>query len=111
MIDKKLSIPIYDCEVRLIVADDYQEAVLEAGYKEDVPPVGAIVLHYPDTPLYYVMIFHKDSISPGNIAHESLHLLHKIMRDVSIPPRLQDDEPEAYLMGFIVDLITQATND
>jgi hypothetical protein len=105
---KTLTIPIYDCECTLVVTKKYKEAVVEAGYHQAVCPTGAITLSYPDSPMHYVMIFHKEAISPGHIAHEALHLVHKIMLDVDIGLSLKDDEAQAYLLGFIVDLIHQA---
>ena len=104
---KTLSIPIYDAEVTVVVTKKFEKAALEAGYNGELTGKDAAVFRYPDNPGKYVVVFHKDSLSPGNIAHEALHLLHDIMEHVGMGPELNDDEAQAYLIGFIVDGIHQ----
>ena len=105
---KTLTIPIYDCVVYLHVTKNFEKACSDAGYTGDVGGKYAGVFRYPDRVAMFAVIFHKDAISPGNIAHESLHLLHDIMEQVDIGANTNDDEAQAYLLGFIVDLIHQA---
>jgi len=104
---KTLSIPIYDAEVTVVVTKNVTKVAIEAGYSGDMVGKVAMVLRYPDNPGEYVVIFHKEAISPGNIAHEALHLLHDIMENVGMGPELNDDEAQAYLIGFIVNGIHQ----
>jgi len=105
---KTLTIPIYDCTVYLWVTKNFQSACQKSGYSEAALASNAAVFRYPDKPGVYSVIFHKDAISPGNIAHEALHLLHDIMEYVDMGANTNDDEAQAYLIGFIVDLIHQA---
>ena len=107
MIRKTLIIPIYDCHCDVVITEDFDEAVLEAGYQKPVIGSGGITLHYPDAPSNFVVIMHPTWTSPGNIAHEALHLAGKIMQCVDIKYDIDNDEPMAYLIGFIVDGIHQ----
>lgn len=100
---KELTIPIYDAKVTVVVTKDFQEKVLEAGFEGEVTPTGAITLHYPDNALYYTVIFHEETVSPGHIAHEAFHLAGKIMEQIDYKYDRDNDEPMAYLVGFIVD--------
>jgi len=104
---KDLTIPIYDCKVTVVVTGSFQEACMEAGYDSVVEGKHAAVFRYPDKPGSYTMIFHENSLSPGNISHEALHLMHDIMEYVGMGPELNDDEAQAYLIGFIVDGLHQ----
>jgi len=107
MIRKTLTIPIYDCTADVVITDNFEEAAIEAGYDGVVDGHDAGVFRYPDRPSSYTVIFHEKSISAGNIAHEALHLMHDIMEYVGMGPELNDDESQAYLIGFIVDGIHQ----
>ena len=109
-IRKTLHIPIYDCDVSIVVTKEFDEAVLEAGYKEDCTDSDAVTLHYPNKPKQYCVVFRKGSASYGNIAHEALHLVYKISHSVGIEYDVNNQEPLTYLMGFIVDGMHQIIN-
>jgi len=109
MIKKTLTVPIYDCRVNVVVVDDqesFEQEVYDAGWHEELNG-NAVTLHYLSNPSVFCVIFTSDSLSPGNIAHEADHLTTKIMesRDIKYDPNNQ--EPRAYLLGFIVDGLHQ----
>ena len=106
---KILSIPIYDIQIQLQVTKHFGEAVCDAGWDGPVCG-GAVVLHYPDSPGIYSVIFEKGCTTPGVIAHEAYHLTRKIMFYLDLVDTPTNQETGAYLNGFIVDLITQAIN-
>lgn len=105
---KVLTIPIYDIEVQLQVTKDFDSACEDAGFIGDPSGGGGIVLHYPDHPRVYTVIFAKCCLSPGIIAHEAWHLTRKIMFYLDLEDYEGNQETGAYLHGFIVDLIHQA---
>ena len=104
---RDLIIPIYDAKVTVVITDEFEKEVLEAGYQKDVTGSGGITLHYPDAPSNFTIVMHTDCTSPGNIAHEAYHLCGKIMDCVDIKYDINNDEPMAYLIGFIVDGLHQ----
>jgi hypothetical protein len=87
----------------VVITPDFEGAAIEAGYMYDVGDAQGVCLHYPDSPSNFVVIFNDESISPGNVAHESYHLTAKIMRHVGITYIHDNHEAFAYLIGFIVD--------
>jgi hypothetical protein len=103
---KTLSIPIYDCKVDVVVTKEFDEAVVDAGWMENTEGDG-IVLHYTDNSSFFVVIFREGCTSPGNIAHEALHLTLKIMQARDIKFDFKNQEPIAYLHGFVVDGLHQ----
>ena len=104
---KVLRIPIYDIEVTLVVEQDFEAAAEEAGYHYDVGDANGLCLHYPDAPSQFCLIFREGCTSPGGIAHEAYHLTTKIMKHAGVHYSDENQEPHAYLIGFIVDLIHQ----
>jgi hypothetical protein len=109
MIRKTLSIPIYDCKVNVVVTNDqetFEQEVYDAGWKED-PGGDAVTLHYLSNPSVFAVIFKKDSLSPGNIAHEADHLTTKVMEARGLKYDPDNQEARAYLIGFIVDGLHQ----
>ncbi len=107
MISKDLIIPIYDCMCTVVVAEDFDAACTEAGYQFDTKGASAICLHYPDSPSNFTIVFREGAISPGSIAHEAFHLTGKIMSHIDVEYSKNSEEAYAYLIGFIVDGISQ----
>ena len=52
---------------------------------------------------YYVVV--KPWVSSGSIAHEAKHVVNNIFRQRGIELDLNNDEPECYLLGWVVDQI------
>jgi hypothetical protein len=50
-------------------------------------------------------IIYKTSASVGLLAHEAVHIKNKIFSHVSLMLDTDNDEAEAYLMGWIVDIL------
>lgn len=108
MKDKALTIPLYDASVRVVVCkteEEFEQAVFDAHYQEDISGMSAIMLHYPDNPLQYFIGFVRGKTSPGIISHEALHLTNRILKDVGIEYDCENDEAMCYLHGFIVDCL------
>jgi len=106
-----LTIPIYDCKVNVVVTPDFEDAVAEAGWRGNAKDGDGICLHYPDAPKNFTIVLRTGAISPGNIAHEALHLTIKICDALDIKIDERHDEAACYLIGFIVDGITQIIED
>lgn len=52
----------------------------------------------------------KQYPTPGIIAHEALHLMNLIFSDINSRVDQSNDEPQAYLLGWIVDNIHELNN-
>jgi len=104
-IKKSFIIPIYNCQVDVIMADDVEEIALQAGYKEECSGYDGLTLHYPSNPSIYCVIFRNKTIDAGVIAHEALHLTSKVMLACDIKYDSDNIEPFNYLHGYIVNKI------
>ena len=109
MTDKTITIPIYDARLRVAVCPTYElfeQTVHDTGYSGELGGAGMIALRHEETPLFHI-IMNKDDISPGNVAHECLHVTNKMMHHLGISHHWDDDEAMCYLHGWIVDAVFQ----
>ena len=112
MIDKTISIPIYDFLVRVIISDSYEEFeqdVFDAGWEDGCEGAGAIVFHTEGK--HYTLVINREDISPGNIAHEAGHIVNSIYHSINAEWDHSNDEPYCYLLGFVVDCIHKIIDD
>jgi hypothetical protein len=99
---KKINIPLYFGELTIIQVKNLQK--IEAKYKlPSVINTEALVFRNHDKNGYsrYVMAFEK-KCSPMHIAHEALHLVALIYEDRGMVLDTENDEPQCYLIGWIV---------
>ncbi len=103
MFKKRIKIPIYFGELHIIQSDSLEEVIEEFGL-EDLPAFEAVVLPKPLENGYtrYFMIFNM-SVTPKIIAHECIHVVNNIFHDRGIKLDLLNDEPQAYLVGWVVE--------
>lgn len=103
MIKKKIKIPIYGCELTMILYDnlDYIEKKYNTHSLKDF---GAVTLKDDNSYRHYIVAF-TDADHLSNIAHEIVHLKNFIYLDCAMELDRHNDEPEAYLTGWLFDLI------
>jgi len=100
---KTIKIPIYGGTLTMILDDDLK--YVEKQYKTTcLDDFGAVTLKNPKGYKEYAVAFtDKDHLS--NIAHEIVHLKNYIFLDCGAQLEIHNDEPEAYLTGFLFDEI------
>lgn len=107
MIKETIDIPIYQCKLTIILDKDLSYVVQEYKTK-DLSDYGAITMRVPDKFSEYIMAF---EYSDGNIiAHEIVHLKNYIYQDKGIELDRFNDEPEAYLTGWLFKQIETILN-
>lgn len=57
------------------------------------------------TSQYIIVVIDSTQITPGLIAHEAVHVVNYIFKSKGVDLDLENDEPQAYLEGAIVDMI------
>ena len=111
MIRDTFIIPIYNCQVDVVVAEHVEDIADEAGYHHDCDGFEGLTLSYPSNPSIYCVIFKELTVGAVVIAHEAYHLTAKVMTACDIKYDIDNIEPFAYLHGYIVgrlsDIITQ----
>lgn len=100
MIKKKLLIPIYEQYLFIIIAEDFKP--LEEPYSLK-PTDGYLGLTFDHKKDIYVAI--KPDSHPSTIAHESVHVANYLYDIVGAEVDIRNDEPYAYLIGWIVEQI------
>lgn len=106
-------IPIYFGKVEIIEVEDLNE--IRDKYNFDAnysfSSTEAMVFNYPQPSgmLKYIMAFEKDP-TPKVIAHECYHFVHFVFNDRGIKVETDNDEPGAYLMGWIFEQVYNFIN-
>ena len=103
MITKEVSIPIYFGTLVMIFTDELEKLnpVYKTTIKED--DYDAVVfLDKPESDKVIVAIKRKDW---SVIAHETVHVVNAIFLSCNIQLDRNNDEPQAYLTGWVVQQI------
>jgi len=112
MVHEKHKIPIYQNTLNLVYDEEIEiSSMLEKlgiNY-EDLHPEGSdgYTLIYDNE--YW--IFLHNNVTPGVIAHEAKHYLNFIWAQIDGNLDKQEDEFEAYFLGYVVDLIHKFVNE
>jgi hypothetical protein len=98
MKQKTIKIPIYQCKLMIIFDKDLSYIEKKYGTKS-LSDYGAITMRVPDKFSEYIVAF---EYTEGTIiAHEVVHLKNLIYQDKGIELDRFNDEPEAYLTGWL----------
>lgn len=102
------NIPIYFGILQVVVNKSFHEAIKGYNFPQNsnTDDYDAFVLensNKKDT--YRVSVFIKPDVTPSVVAHEALHIMNRIMHRVEAIPTWSNDEPQAYLIGWIVEQI------
>lgn len=111
MIHKSISVPLYHQKLQIIICDDVEIEIDEinkkypshienfefSGYAEGSGKFNLIVLNKK-----YLI---DEIFAVSTIAHEALHVSHFIMKRVGIKPDVDNDEPQAYLLSWIIEQV------
>lgn len=98
-----IQIEIYNCELTIIL--DKNLKYIEKTYKTiPLDDYGAVTLNHPKHFRHFVVAF-TDKKHLSNIAHEIVHLKNHIFKTIGAQVDFDNDEPEAYLTGYLFDKI------
>jgi len=102
-----IDIPIYCCKLTIILNNDL--SYVEKKYKtKSLSDFGAVTMRVPDKFREYIIAF--EYTEGAIIAHEIVHLKNYIYQDFSIELDRYNDEPEAYLTGWLFGQINNFLN-
>lgn len=104
----KLDIPIYCSTLTIILDSDLK--YVEKKYKTiPLDDFGAVTLKDEKKYRHYVVAF-TDANHTSNVVHEIVHIKNQIYLDCAMQLDRHNDEPEAYLTGFLFEKIEQFLN-
>lgn len=102
MTKRTIDIPIYLAKLTVIIDNDL--SYVEKKYKtEPLSNFGAVAFRVENKHGHYVVAFEYTSNSI--ITHELTHIKNYIYEDRKIDLDVNNDEPEAYLMGWLVESV------
>lgn len=108
---KTFKIPIYFGELRIVISDDFDASckALKTDWEDFTPThYDAFVWRDPIKGYTRYFMLLKPDVTPKIIAHESLHIANMLFKDRDITPDLDNDEPQAYLLGWVVECVGKA---
>ena len=100
---KVIDIPIYVCKLTVIVAKDISLIAKKYKLTEDVTNFGAFTFKDKTKYRHYVMVLEDGWRS--NVVHELVHVVNHIYLDCAMKLDRHNDEPQAYLMGWLFEEI------
>lgn len=109
MESKTIKIPIYYGKLTICIDKDLKW--IEKKYKtRSLEDFGAVTFKDETKYRHYIVAF-TDSKHLSNIAHEIVHLKNHIYQDCAMELDRFNDEPEAYLTGWLFDEIYSFIKD
>lgn len=106
---KKIEIPIYGCDLTMIFTKNLNKVVKKYNLEGNWGNYGALTFSNKSKFRHYVVAF-TDANHLSNIAHEIVHIKNHIFLDINAKIDLYNDEPEAYLTGWLFDQINNFLN-
>jgi hypothetical protein len=104
MKSKTIDIPIYNCDLTIIFTKDLNTVVKKYKLEGNWGEFGALTFEDKSKFRSYVVAF-TDANHLSNIAHEIVHIKNYIFLGINAKVDLHNDEPEAYLTGWLFDQI------
>lgn len=111
MKNKKVNIPIYSGKLHMYLVPDwgYLNSIYNTNMEEGF---GAYAFKHIDKNKEdnYIVAFLEGQAIPKTITHEAVHIVNLIFVDRGINQDLYNDEPQAYLTGWVVGEIVKFIN-
>lgn len=102
MKSKEVPIPIYFGKLIIILTNDWKEVDRAYNTKIDENLYDAVVFEIKDKDEYIVAI---KKIKWSVIAHEVVHIVNAIFLSCGVELDRHNDEPQAYLTGWLINEI------
>ncbi len=101
---KTKKIPLYHADLIIVQDDDAQKILDKYNIRFNIHGFGAATFRSHTKSGYdrYVIAFNNEDISASLIAHEAFHVVTYLFEDKQIRIENNNDEPAAYLLGWIV---------
>lgn len=116
---KKLKIPTYGGRLWVIISpsikhaiDEVEDLTNDSIHMKDKRAYSAYTYsNLDEKERHRIMMFFKPNATPGEIAHECKHVVNVIFSYRGIKLSLSNDEPECYLLDWMVTAVHRALVD
>lgn len=107
----EIGVPLYQQTIVVIVTNNFNKTLkeLDIPYNFDTNLYGALT--YTDTPDSIYLFVNEFGNTISLLAHEAVHIVNEIFKRVRIVPDLDNDEPQAYLMGWLMGELSKELLD
>ena len=116
-VGKKMNVPSYSfpldpysASVFVYIGDDWRDVYARLLERTDTHVSHFFALMQPDFPFdnCFALFFPESDVGPNTIAHESFHVMLRVLTKAGIKLDTADanDEPYAYLLGKLVETLT-----
>jgi len=114
---KEIPVHPYPVDLWVLIADDVRKAVtklclknkgLEIKWSEDMAAWTEDVFY---NGYVLTIIFDPKEFDVNTVAHECIHIKNRIFEHTDILHDFKNDEPEAYLVGWLVGELQKAYNE
>jgi hypothetical protein len=103
MRQKTIDIPIYGGKITMILTDDMSKVFDKYKSIKRLPNARAIT--FKDDTKYLHIVVALESDWRVNVVHEVVHIVNHIYLDRSMELDIYNDEPQAYLTGWVYQQI------
>ena len=103
MKQKTIDIPIYKCKLTMILSENLNEIGKKYNIELDVSNFGAFTHKIESKYRHYLVVFNSDW--RPNVVHEIVHIVNHIYLDSFMELDRINDEPQAYLSGWLYEQI------
>lgn len=97
--EKAFKVPIYDYRVEVVIFDDFKEVMNKYPHiaTREMKGCAAECIGLPVSKL---IVPHNDK---STLVHELEHIKNIIWKHIGYTPQVGNDEPDAYLMSYLVE--------
>lgn len=109
--EKEINLPLYPGVFVIILSDETEKVnKLFPKFKSDILYAHTMYTEWKGKKGFIVLLNmwnEEEIVTPGTIAHEALHATNFICDSVGILEDYNNDEAQAYLLGWLVDKIDE----
>jgi len=104
----KYKVPIYSGKIEFIFfSEDETKDIKKIYHVYEIENYDAVTLSY-ESKTKWCILFNKDRLTPGIIAHEAKHMLNYIFHYNGLKLDLDNDEAECYFLTWLVNRIHES---
>lgn len=102
---KKYKISIYGYILYVIVSEDFDMSIKKycKGLEDDISHANGLFIHNAKTGDGYILV--KPDSPTSTVAHEAFHATYRIMYTIGSELAGESEEPYAYLVGHITNMV------
>lgn len=100
--EKNIKIPIYTGYLKVVLSDDFEHVCKKWDVDIDAAKSAAFVWTYNNGGFVFCASF-GPNVKLSEVVHECVHLCSNIYDAHGIRPDIHNDEPQAYLTGWLFD--------